>query len=409
MIKKLLIGGLIIIPFITGLHLDPVMPFFRHGIISIKSIISLIIACLIILYSIYYGQSKPFKYKLFLGLLFYLIVSPLYAPPYIELYKGYNISGFWSYKPLLEILIYSGMIIVLSGIRIEHKEFNRILKVMMWCGSVMAGYIVLQYLKLEQLYIMRDVGQSELAGGPTNPHIFGFVGNGTLAAAFITICIPICLYFKKWIHLIIMFLAVCLTKSQVAIVGSILSASFFGIKHFGLSLQSILICMFLLFLLPIGYQKIQDNGRFSVWKQIVKDWYSPFEIYEITDDMEEDEIKYISMLNKRKQVLTGKGLGSFKYIFSDRHKTIFKQAHNEFLEILDNIGMVGLGLVLANIIFIFYMLRIGTGLDTVLLSCFVASCLCAAGTFIWQVEPTRFYSVSICGLLYNRIRNATSV
>jgi hypothetical protein len=73
-------------------------------------------------------------------------------------------------------------------------------------------------------------------------------------------------------------------------------------------------------------------------------------------------------------------------------------------------GVVGLILLLGAIAWVFrrtYSFRAIWRGETdpyrmSLLSSFLCICLCALGTFVWQIGPTIFYTVVIAGLLHNR-------
>ena len=89
-------------------------------------------------------------------------------------------------------------------------------------------------------------------------------------------------------------------------------------------------------------------------------------------------------------------------------KSTFDKVHNEYLQVMSSMGIIGLGLFIASILFMIkesflsYFSNINTPEVVTLLCSFVCISLIAFGTFVWQISPHNFYTVVIVGLLHNR-------
>ena len=111
--------------------------------------------------------------------------------------------------------------------------------------------------------------------------------------------------------------------------------------------------------------------------------------------------------------ITGWRMGNFKYTFHFLHPNgptmrKFHQAHNDYLELAYNTGIVGIFLFLSCLwvffrqIFIKVFNNIITEEERALTAGFIVICVAAGGTFVWQIGTTIFYSCVFFSLLNNR-------
>jgi O-antigen ligase len=223
----------------------------------------------------------------------------------------------------------------------------------------------------------------------------------TLAAAFLVIPIPFMIQTRRWLQLAVTFAALILCQSDTAYVGIIGALIFYGLFRNKLwrwiTISLVSLGLFILLLTPSDKLQVNDNGRFPIWKQVWSDvCHSPLE-------------------KSKPYFLTGYGLGSYRYLFTSLHTTqvegnvkriLFNKAHNEYVEWFYNTGVIGTALLL---IFIFYLIKNGIPYTIIderylaVLSALIGLCICAGGTFVWQIEPHRFYTVVLAGLIQNRI------
>jgi hypothetical protein len=385
MVDKILIGlGLIVLPFLTFQgQVDTREP---------KMMLMIVLLSALNLWAFFKGILKPVKNKWALIFLFYLSLHLIFAPKPLLIVNDCSISNFWLWKPLLIIWLSAISIFVISSIDFSFGGAITLLKIMAWCGFVMALYVILQRLGLDQLFVIKDTQGYSL---PVNPGIGGTLGHPTVVGAFMAMIIPIALYLKKTIKATIIIIAIILTQSQMAIGAMVVSLGFmYAIRN----KRTFILFLSLLFIagLFIGINKqvqkrisFYSSGRLPVWNNIITDLKSP-----------------LNEKSKNIYPLSGIGLGSFKYVFHLKHPTQkdkFGKAHNEYLELLYNTGIIGLGLFLCAI---WELVRrsfpFTDRYKQALMASFICSLILACGNFIWQLAPTAFYTIFIVGLLNNQ-------
>ena len=392
MIKRLIVAGLVTIPFLTLQGYNTRIP---------KMGLALGIALAIGLIAIFQGKLKSFKNKPLLILIFFLLISVYFSPkPDITL-LGLNVSNFWVWKPMFYISVFFLMLVTVSSLELSKEDIKLILNVMVWVGFIMALYCIVQSLNIEQFFTLN----TKVAATIHTPKniIGGTLGHPTIVSPFIAMIIPIALYLKKRIKALIKFIAVCLTCSQVAIGAMLVSLVFYcATMRRKWLVGGCILLISASAILGVGYFKspqikafVKPSGRFGTWKQVVTDIKSP--------------------INKEgnRYGLTGFGPGSFRYVFPVKHKSIMHQVHNDPLEIAFNTGIIGLGLFLWAIFYIFQInfsfKRIWKGepdkYRMALLSSFLCILLCSLGTFVFQLNPHIFYTLIIVGFLNQEVKN----
>lgn len=386
MVIKLISLGLITIPFFVFQGYDTRIP---------KMNLALGIALGLSLLAVFQGKLKAFKNKPLLFLMGFLLVSIYLSPkPDITL-LGRQVADFWVWKTMFHSIVFFLMLVTVSGIEFTKKNIFLLLNIMVWCGFVMALYCIAQSIGIEQFFVLNTKVKATLCT-PKN-FIGGTLGHPTIVSPFIAMIIPIAFYLKKRIKAFFMFIAVFLTCSQVAIGAMLVSLVFYlSAKGRRWLVGGWITLILAIAILGIGYFKaprikafVGDSGRFETWEQIVTDIKSP--------------------INKEgnRYGLTGFGVGSFAYIFPRKHNSLMHQAHNEYLELAYNTGVIGLGLFLWAIFYIFQtnfsIKRIWEGradkYKMALLSSFLCIGICAGGAFVWQLGATLFYTLVIVGLL----------
>jgi hypothetical protein len=377
--------GLAITPFVVIPSLDTREP---------KMAIALVFALILGLVGIYQGLLKPFKNKYLLILLGFLFVNILLCPKPNIPYADMNIGSFWIWQPFTYILIFFLMLVTISSIQFSEAQKVKIFKVMSWVGLVMSVYAILQFFKIDQFYSLSSIREAQLT---PSGRIGGTLGNPTILAPFLVMIIPICLYLKKYWFAGIIGIVVLLTQSQVAIGAMIVSLVFLqSLKDKKTAIRIGVLSLILLVLSVTAYFQndkvksfVGDSGRFAQWQQIIKDVNSPL--------IKEFKVSY---------PYTGRGIGSFKYIYHLKNKNIFHQAHNEYLEVFYNTGLIGLGLFL---MFLWTIIKGDFFQDRerkFLLTSFIGIAVCAGGTFVWQLGSHLFYTVVILGLLNHKMEVA---
>lgn len=384
MFKALLHLGIIVTAlfFIPGLDMR-----------DLKMNSALVFAMAIGAAGLYSFGIRRFSNKWLLILLAYIPVSVYLAPkPSISL-MGMDVAYFWSWEPIFQITAFSLLAMTVASYRFDWGEVDSLLKTVFYVGTFVAAYMILQFFMMDQFFKPLE---SFLPG---RGQVAGFIGNPTLTAPFVLMILPIAVYLKKYAAAFLMVVAILMTNSQVAMgamgVVVILMMASKGWKW--------LIVAVLISAASAGYvathpKIVQDNQRFQMWKQIAVDIKSP-----IAKDIE------------NAYPLTGRGIGSFKYVFHSEHPGTelepnrFVQAHNDYLEFAYGTGILGLFLLLmAMWKMLAYKVKLSAFLcgwqdcrKIALSLSFIGVAICAGGTFAFQIGSIAFLTSVIVGLLHN--------
>jgi hypothetical protein len=306
-------------------------------------------------------------------------------------------DSIWQYRALAYVLLFFIFYIAVSNMCWCSRILRQLFTTICWVGFLVSLYCIVQWFNLDQWQTL--LPREDLLHTPS-ARVVGTMTHVTLAAAFLVMTVPFMIQMRKWLFLLPTIVAIYLCHSDVAYVALAGTVSFYGLFRNRLTriLTLVILITGLSFLWSISDQiKINDSGRFAIWKQVWTDvCHSPFE-------------------KGKSYFLTGYGLGSYRYIFTALHTTTvegkvkkiaFNKAHNEYVEWFYNTAFIGEALLL---IFIFYLIiqaipyTITDERYLALLSAVIASCICAGGTFVWQIEPHRFYTVVLAAIIQNRI------
>ena len=123
-----------------------------------------------------------------------------------------------------------------------------------------------------------------------------------------------------------------------------------------------------------------SNGRLEVWKTALTDIVHPT----------------FPGLNKT-YILSGLGFGSFSIFFPSYHQSIFFQAHNEYLEILYGLSVIGLFLFMR---LIWNILKTST--DKATTASLLAICVFCMTNAAWHIPQLQFLTVILAGLVYSK-------
>lgn len=397
MIENLLRFGLVFIPFyelVTTLLLPAQSVAFFDTRFP-KECAAFLIAILMIMVAVYQGSFKRFRNVWILLFMGFLIVSINKAPVTAIALGSFDISGFWVWKPFLQLFVYFLLLLVVSSMEWNARTCKAYFMVMAWCGFIMAGYVVLQKFGFDQFFYQKPESVVLLTSNPT---LIGTMGQPTLVAPFLAMCIIPAIYLKNWIFSIVMLAALFMINSEVASFAVVVAILTFVTAKNPIAFGTVLAICVLIAVLMLSFLRqddhrkhFNDNGRLSVWSTIVNDLKEPF-----------------SAQDPRRFSLTGFGIGSFEYLFHAKHHSEWRQAHNEYLELLYCVGFIGLSLFMMGLVHIFKTVyrMISVSREAIcLLAMTVAACLCAAGTFIWHLAVYQFYGVVIVGLIYSLNRH----
>ena len=360
---------------------------------DIKMSCALVFAMGLIAAGLYSHGLRKFNNKWLLVLLAYIPLSIYLAPkPSISL-LGMDVSYFWSWEPFFQIVAFSLLAMSVASYKFEWNEIEDVLRTITYIGAFVSAYMIVQFFMLYQFFKPLD------SFIPGRGQVAGFIGNPTLTSPLIVMMIPIALYLRKYAVFALMVTAVILTKSQVAMGAmGIVCLLMLASKGWQRAVIASVIGLLAFTYVISNPRIVEDNQRFEMWKQIVVDIKSP-----IAKDIENS------------YPLTGRGIGSFRYIFHQEHPGTelkpnrFVQAHNEYLEFAYGTGILGLFfLLMAMWTTVKSNIRIGavmrgweSGKRVALVCSFIGISICAAGTFVWQIGSIAFLTSVIVGLLHN--------
>ena len=385
--RLLIILGLVIIPFYEiFLHALPFVQSLAPDSRVTKELIALVFALAIGLLAVWQGTLKPFRNKYFLILPVYILLS-LIMSPHLQLNINNNeVGDFYFWKPFAEVLCFVFMIFAVAS---YDGDVDGILRVMIICGVVMSGYVILQFLGFDQFWLAKgDTGGihgNQFTAVPAH-NIGGNLGQPTIVASWLVMMIPLAMYLKRWWMVIVMAISVFLCQSIMAdgAIGLIWAISAVRYNRFLIiPIIFILLAGGLWAMTHKAYVMSRMDGRNEVWGEVLHD------------------IKYGQILEGQKFSITGVGLGRFSFVFPDRHHSPFQQAHNDMLEFIYNCGLVGGFLLLAGLFLMVKGVSPSQQGFSILLS-FIAVFFCSLGSFPFQLGAHQFYSAVLVGLLNNR-------
>jgi hypothetical protein len=383
--------GLVIIPFYELI----VRCFPSAYVLAVdtrgpKLALSLLVAAGIGVISLYQGKIKKFSNKGILAFIVYAFMCMQFAPN-VPLFINENDSSmFWMWKPMVIILSYGFLILAIANIQLSKKDIIQVLKIMAVCGAVMSVYIFIQKLGLDQFFFPKT---DQRVTGVTNQVLAGSLGQPTVVSSFLAIVLPIALCVNMPVCSITIALALILANSKVALVSAVMGVFSYAILAKSKILLLILTLIFLgsMVFMSTHLTKLKsewdDNGRIGQWKHIMIFWKTPLKINGV----------------QSMHTITGFGPGSYEYLYPISRSSAFYHPHNEYIYILFNFGIIGLGIILYSI---FQMMKIYWQskrhvLAKGILSGFITALVCSLGTFILGLGTHSIYLATIVGLLHN--------
>jgi len=379
MIKKLVITGLLVLPFFVWPGMDTREP---------KYLLAAGVCLLLGLLGLQSG-IRPYRNPWALGFLAFVFLGYLLAPSVGILLSGVPAPS-WVLQAFLYVLVFFLAHVAIGNQSFTDADVNAVIDTAILASVISAAYGILQHFGFDQFFIGPAVSCAGL-------------GNSAVLAAFLAMIVPLALYRRKLIVAWGLILTVVLLDSQVAMGALEVSLLFIWGTHnresryfvTGVGLLAVAILVIGYFASPRIHGFVNDKGRFAVWGQVVTDIRTP-----LTPGGSAHSI-------------TGYGLGSFPYIFHAQHPSaglgeVFLQAHSEYFEILYNTGIVGLGLFLLTLWTFVKSCFPLDRLRSYLLASFLCVAVSAGGLFVWQNGAIIFYTIVVTGLLVRRTNAQTS-
>ncbi len=353
-----------------------------HDMWFTKDFIAMACSLLIGLYVLATEGFKPIKEPFLFGFLIFLVFNIFKIPNGIIPLGGINLNGLWNYAPAFQCLVFFILFIgVISSSQINEDLLFNIAR---WCGFAMSAYMILQAIGADQIF---NLFPPEVVLETRNPLVGGTIGQATLSAPFIVMCLPFQMR-RNTILPVVSAVAVWLSGSVVAmgvvIIILILKAmkkkNILNKKYIFILIGVCIVLLALSFSSKLSF--FNDNGRYNFWA------------------------KTIGHIIHDKIILTGAGIGSYKFLFAVKHGNAWYQAHNEYLQLLFSTGIIGFTLMFLFIknIFTRTVKCLNDSKTFMVFLSILSVLICAGGTFVFQLAPYQFYFVVFLGILYKKTR-----
>ena len=279
------------------------------------------------------------------------------------------------------------------------QSFRIIAKITAYAVVLMSIYAVIQIIGFDEWFRAYDPSTGWLAAHPLskNPQqtgalcrrVVGTVGNPSILAIWMALCLPLCLYLRSKLGYIASFLSLIIigvTISATAIVGAILGIFIYLFFNF----KKTFLCV-LIILIPIAFA-FSSNV-----------WDKAEHLFDPTGRIEIHKETFKILENK---ATTGFGLGTFEYLVGGNLSTIsklknqnWKELHDEYGQLWWSVGLVGLmlflGFIFTSIRHFFKNINPESMALFASLSVFMVMSL---SYFTMRIAPISFYGVILLGL-----------
>lgn len=406
---------------------------------------------------------------LFLAWSFALILVNSYSIP-VYLPKNVTIgmpATFFMWKPLFNITVATFAIYTLASISFTKNEHVRlghmsilamgmdkddvvrnIAFVINMCVVVMCGYAIIQAIGFDDFFSATNA-YGRLAITKTDSffnlshRVVGVVGNPSLFATWIAMCIPFSLYLRRpigYAGVILAIITLSITWSATAIIASVVGvlAYFYFLNRSvrNIVFMSIAISLITLFVykmdIPIKEMdnvkivQMRGNVKTNLNKLFIKDSYIAYVKAESKKLIHRINIR--NFLNPTGRIechkeawkkfesrrLLGMGLGTFEYLIGLDRAVVdrlgnenWRNLHDEPGQIWFETGLIGLSCFVLFCISVFVLFLKNITRETITLASSLCAFLVVCTTlFPMRVNPHAFYAVIFVGLLMNLTRRS---
>jgi hypothetical protein len=306
----------------------------------------------------------------------FLIICLYKAPVTSVIIDGANFDKMWNWHAMFKVFSYAFLFFAVSSINLDEKFINTLVRVLAYCGFTMAIIMLIQKFNMDQVFKTLPY---EIIGLPKNPEMGGTVGQATLSAPFIVMCLPFIVKIKKYFHGIIMIAAIVLSGSAFALLALCVSIISLISKNFKVAIILSIIIGCLSFPIVKHFKKdlLVDNGRFAIWSETAKE----------------------PLIGRF--AITGAGLGAYKYLFALKKGNTWYSAHNEYLQLFWTTGLIGCFIVFMMIKQFIKDTALVENINTkYFLTALLSASVVSFGTFPLQLSVYQYYITIMIGVLY---------
>lgn len=352
------------------------------------------------LIAIIFGILGYYKIRPFKNFYFALALAWCFFVSFISRYE-------FSYYFLFYMFLGTFAIILLSSVELKQEEIKniskKVIKAVAIVGLVNLFYCVLQVLCLDQFFRVKSANfLYRLGDGSFTHRLVGFIGNPSLLSIFLAFILPVYLYIKeRWAYftfilaLFVIFLCESSTGYIVAL-STILFYLFFNNKKVFVTLIILLTIIGSIFT-GLYFNKckskfddlLNGTGRTQVWLRGIDVWRGKNNNF--TTSM---------------GAITGHGLRSWEYEIGQKEQNVhnqWREAHNDYLQIAFETGIVGITLYLMFILYLFKIfLSDITKEKSTMMACLVGFAISGFTLFPLYSSCMILFTIIFVGLILNK-------
>jgi hypothetical protein len=349
------------------------------------------VALFIGLHVLYYNGWKKAPSSWLLAFILFMLISHFHA---VNIhFEGAFIPSdlaIFDYKPMFDCLVLFIMFMGIYSMNLNENAIQKIKKTLSWAAIAYAAFAILQRVGLDQLYkgFNNQIGTTPSFSGNLYSYwkdagsVGAFISQPVFCAAALVILLPFVISTKSWWKIMLVAVAILATGNR----GALVAAAIFLLYLFNFKLIWRLALVSYLGFLLLGLASTFINipimhytdVRFHMWHDVISD-------------------SFCSMFPgiNNSHILTGYGIGSFSILSPYYHVDgRWLQAHNEYLECLKGLGIIGF-ILLAK-----FISQIPTR-DKTIVASLLAAFVVALTNATWHVPQLAFLTVFLIALLFN--------
>lgn len=400
----ILAAGLFFLPLTNVIIFEPIISITHNT----KEILALMICLIFSTYVFNFERGHMKKINVSLASTIVFLIFCINASPKVKLLYGTeNLGNLWEWKAFATILVYYLFYLAFSHIHLSSKQKDNLCRIIGLTAILSSIYAIFQALGLDQAQSSKTIFQ---VGHVEAREVVAMIGNPTYLSIYLVACIPFVWHFFKKVAILPVIAAIVLCRSDTGYLGLFLMVLIWTFIQAGKTIRILLsLCLVTLVCIVVSsnYGKLQDNGRFSQWKQTLSEFYNPQLTMQATPDMSTAQKEEIRKLNSKKYVMTGLGLGSFPIVRNGNKKfqyagSAWTSCHNIYLDVLFATGIIGLLLFLSAIVeaFISFNFRLmNDKTDFLILISFIFLLLASFLHSTINIEPLRFLMATLFCLI----------
>lgn len=372
----------------------------QGGIVEKFMLISLMLSPLFIINWLH-DTRMPTRgeYLLLFQSLTMLYVALSHKDKYLKAFFVWSVLSFYIFKFqgsfYLAMIFFGSSLFYIAREKINNNDLA--LKYMGGAVLIVMVTMLSQVIGVLPLTIGNFTIGGPIGGGPLSlvySGVSGLIAQPNITGAFLAICLPVFFIYHRWaLGLVIVFLV--MTKCNGAIIAGSAGVMFYCCFQPKAKIRDIVIIVLVCVVLSVGFCFI-DKPDYS------SRWYVA---------------KLILIKTTGWNILVGNGLGSFAAsgfgpyegaVVTPTNSAWMKQAHNEYLQVYYELGLIGLGLILfwlGSLIGLFIKtFKKRTEFSVMLFSCLVVLLTISAFSFNFHHPITGMFGIVLLVMVSKNLK-----